>query len=73
MEAEGIRLDVDFLKEMSKEIDVEIKSLEQKIFETAGETFNWPIIWAIDCNRFSTFVEFILGAFFDSRLDLGNE
>ena len=40
MEAEGIRLDVDFLKEMSKEIDVEIKSLEQKIFETAGETFN---------------------------------
>lgn len=40
MEAEGIRLDVDFLKEMSKEMDVEIKSLEQKIYETAGETFN---------------------------------
>lgn len=40
MEAEGIRLDVDFLKEMSKEMEVEIKSLEQKIYETAGETFN---------------------------------
>lgn len=40
MEAEGIRLDVDFLKHMSKEMDVEIKSLEQKIYETAGETFN---------------------------------
>ena len=40
MEAEGIRLDVDFLKEMSKEMEVEIKLLEQKIYETAGETFN---------------------------------
>lgn len=40
MESEGIRLDVDFLKHMSKEMDIEIKSLEQKIYETAGETFN---------------------------------
>lgn len=40
METEGIRLDVDFLKEMSKEMEVEIKSLEQQIYETAGETFN---------------------------------
>ncbi|MBP4136519.1 DNA polymerase I [Flavobacterium geliluteum] len=40
METEGIRLDVDFLKQMSTEIDVEIKSLEQKIYETAGEKFN---------------------------------
>lgn len=40
MEMEGIRLDVDFLKEMSTEMDIEIKSLEQKIYETAGETFN---------------------------------
>ncbi|SHF84757.1 DNA polymerase I [Flavobacterium defluvii] len=40
METEGIRLDVDFLKEMSKEMDVEIKSLEEKIYETAGEKFN---------------------------------
>ncbi|SHM82531.1 DNA polymerase I [Flavobacterium chilense] len=40
METEGIRLDVNFLKEMSKEMDVEIKSLEEKIYETAGEKFN---------------------------------
>ncbi|SFD24997.1 DNA polymerase I [Flavobacterium phragmitis] len=40
METEGIRLDVDFLKEMSKEMDVEIKSLEEQIYETAGEKFN---------------------------------
>ena len=40
MEAEGIRLDVDFLKEMSKEMAIEIQLLEQKIYETAGETFN---------------------------------
>ncbi|MEL1252698.1 DNA polymerase I [Flavobacterium sp. DGU38] len=40
METEGIRLDVEFLKQMSTEMDVEIKSLEQKIYETAGEKFN---------------------------------
>lgn len=40
METEGIRLDVEFLSAMSKEMDVEIKSLEQKIYETAGEKFN---------------------------------
>ncbi|MFH6987014.1 DNA polymerase I [Flavobacterium collinsii] len=40
METEGIRLDVEFLNAMSKEMDVEIKSLEQKIYETAGEKFN---------------------------------
>ncbi|MBS7252697.1 DNA polymerase I [Flavobacterium branchiicola] len=40
METEGIRLDVDFLNAMSKEMDVEIKSLEQSIYETAGEKFN---------------------------------
>ncbi|WP_264552327.1 DNA polymerase I [Flavobacterium sp. N2038] len=40
METEGIRLDVDFLSAMSKEMDVEIKSLEQQIYETAGEKFN---------------------------------
>ncbi|QSB26778.1 DNA polymerase I [Flavobacterium sp. CLA17] len=40
METEGIRLDVEFLSAMSKEMDVEIKSLEQKIYESAGEKFN---------------------------------
>ncbi len=40
METEGIRLDVNFLKAMSSEMEVEIKSLEEKIYETAGEKFN---------------------------------
>ena len=40
METEGIRLDVEFLSTMSKEMDIEIKSLEQKIYESAGEKFN---------------------------------
>ncbi|GGF08702.1 DNA polymerase I [Flavobacterium limi] len=40
METEGIRLDVEFLKLMSAEMDLEIKTLEQNIYETAGEKFN---------------------------------
>lgn len=40
MEREGVKLDVNFLKDMSKDMQVEIKNLEQKIYETAGETFN---------------------------------
>ncbi|WP_442787870.1 DNA polymerase I [Flavobacterium suncheonense] len=40
MEREGIRLDVDYLKDMAKDMDVEIKALEEKIYETAGEKFN---------------------------------
>ncbi|MGG7033966.1 MAG: DNA polymerase I [Flavobacterium sp.] len=40
MEKEGIRLDTDFLKSLSKELDNDIKSLESKIYEEAGEKFN---------------------------------
>jgi DNA polymerase-1 len=40
MELEGINLDVPFLKSMSLEMAVESKTLEQKIYETAGEKFN---------------------------------
>lgn len=40
METEGIRLDVDFLKSLSKDLDSDIKFLEHKIYETAGEKFN---------------------------------
>ena len=40
METEGIRLDVDFLKSLSVELDKDIQNLEAKIHETAGETFN---------------------------------
>lgn len=40
MELEGINLDVAFLKEMSLEMAKESSTLEQKIYETAGEKFN---------------------------------
>ena len=40
MEREGIRLDVDYLKNMSADMAVEIKALEQKIYDEAGEIFN---------------------------------
>ncbi len=40
MEKEGIRVDVDFLKSLSKTLDDDIKILEATIFETAGEKFN---------------------------------
>ncbi|HUH25150.1 MAG TPA: DNA polymerase I, partial [Flavobacterium sp.] len=40
MEAEGIRLDVAYLKELSKELLTEANALQAKIFEAAGEEFN---------------------------------
>lgn len=40
MEAEGIRLDVNFLKTMATDMQKEIVDFEQKIYETAGEKFN---------------------------------
>lgn len=40
MEKEGIRLDVEFLKSMSVDMQKEIHELEHKIYETAGEKFN---------------------------------
>ena len=40
METEGINLDVPFLKSMSKEMALESNALEQKIYETAGHSFN---------------------------------
>jgi DNA polymerase I len=40
MEMEGINLDVPFLKSMSVEMAAESNALEQKIYETAGSTFN---------------------------------
>ena len=40
MEKEGIRVDVEFLKSLSKTLDDDIKTLEANIFETAGEKFN---------------------------------
>ncbi|WP_420321546.1 DNA polymerase I [Flagellimonas sp.] len=40
METEGINLDKDFLNGLSTELDEDIKSLEQKIYDAAGEQFN---------------------------------
>ena len=40
MEKEGIRLDVEFLKSMSVDMQKEIDAFEQQIYVTAGEKFN---------------------------------
>ncbi len=40
METEGINLDVDFLKTMQVELDFDIKTLESRIYELAGVSFN---------------------------------
>lgn len=40
MEREGIRIDVDFLKNLSVEIQKDINHLEAVIYEQAGERFN---------------------------------
>jgi DNA polymerase-1 len=40
METEGINLDVPFLKSLSEELGNDIKTLEDKIYEIAGEKFN---------------------------------
>nr|WP_299339455.1 DNA polymerase I [Allomuricauda sp.] len=40
MESEGINLDKDFLGNLSSELDGDIKKLEAKIYEQAGEHFN---------------------------------
>ncbi len=40
MELEGINLDIGFLKNLSEELDNDIRKLEKKIYEEAGEEFN---------------------------------
>jgi DNA polymerase-1 len=40
MELEGINLDTAFLKGLTKDLDADIKNLEQKIYTEAGEEFN---------------------------------
>ena len=40
MEMEGINLDVPFLKSLAAELNNDIKTLEGKIYEAAGEQFN---------------------------------
>ena len=40
MELEGIKLDTSFLKSLSTDLNSDIASLETKIYEAAGETFN---------------------------------
>ena len=40
MELEGIKLDKEFLNSLSEDLDNDIKNLELKIFEEAGQEFN---------------------------------
>lgn len=40
MEMEGVRLDTEFLAQLSSELDSDIKKLERQIYEAAGESFN---------------------------------
>jgi DNA polymerase-1 len=40
LEFEGIRIDAHFLANYAKDLDKEIKEIEQKIYEAAGKTFN---------------------------------
>ncbi len=40
MEAEGVRVDIDILKEYSGQLDLEIQELEKTIHELAGQSFN---------------------------------
>ncbi|QBA63282.1 DNA polymerase I [Muriicola soli] len=40
MEMEGINLDQEFLNSLSEQLDTDIKTLEEKIYQEAGETFN---------------------------------
>lgn len=40
MELEGIRLDTEFLKSLSRKLDEDILHLEKEIYKEAGETFN---------------------------------
>ncbi len=40
METEGINLDKGFLNELATELDTDIKNLEQKVYEAAGQQFN---------------------------------
>jgi len=40
MEINGVSLDVEFLKQMSGELATELKKLEEKIYQMAGEQFN---------------------------------
>lgn len=40
METEGINLNEAFLNDLSSDLDSDIKALEQKIYEAAGEQFN---------------------------------
>ncbi|PQA60286.1 DNA polymerase I [Siphonobacter curvatus] len=40
VEAEGVRLDVGFLKELSQQLDVDLRDTQQRAWELAGQEFN---------------------------------
>jgi DNA polymerase I len=40
MEYRGIRIDTDYLQELSQQLEIDLAKLEQQIYEIAGEKFN---------------------------------
>lgn len=40
MESTGVKIDIDRLKEMGKELAIQLEKIEKDIYELAGETFN---------------------------------
>jgi DNA polymerase-1 len=40
MEMNGVRIDIDFLNDFSKEIEIQLQQKEERIFTLAGEVFN---------------------------------
>ncbi|RPI29228.1 MAG: DNA polymerase I [Acidobacteria bacterium] len=40
MEKQGVRVDCEFLRQMSQEMEAEVNALTNRIFELAGESFN---------------------------------
>jgi len=40
IEREGVNLDIEFLKDMSSNLETDAKIVQERIFELAGETFN---------------------------------
>jgi len=40
MEYEGVRIDMDFLKQYSRQLDIEAKEAEESVYKQAGVRFN---------------------------------
>ena len=49
MEFEGIRVDMEFLREYSKELEREARQAEERVYSQAGETFNLCLAQTAGC------------------------